>query len=369
MGAQIDISGSWDVEEMNVTTQMWLNGGSVVDNCSELSDVYRIFTGKRPANDSGQTPTISRHGVEPINGGKYLQIDLDTEYVHTTEAPGELGALHPSRKNTVKAAAWAIRDLWTHVVITRREQDQNKGDAAKEKLITLRTKKLMAGIASDFETQFNGDGTAHGGEAIDGLRTFVKRTPTSGYVGSIDQSSAKAIAIPWRNKYSADLKANAYPATFVTGMLGVNMLQELRLLAGRKSKGQDGSKVNYPDFCFCSNNFWLAYTEQAREFRDSGAAMTAELGFEAARFAGMYLLPVNAMDSEAAAIGTNVGICRLINTAHMYLCADDMWPTPAWTEVTPLQPMDKMLATRLYGQFVVDNLSCHAYGEVTDCTA
>jgi len=198
---------------------------------------------------------------------------------------------------------------------------------------------------------------------------FIKKTPTSGYVGSLNQASAAVQAIGWQNKYSADLKANAYPATFATDMQGPRRMQEMRMVTGLKSKGA-GSMLEYPDYFLVTTNFWLAYCDLALNFRENGPTMTSELGFDTARFAKTYMLPVPGMDAEAAAIGDNVGICRMLNTRHIYVAADksQLWPDSQWTEVTKLQPKDSIYATNYYGQLITDNPSKNAYLEVTDCS-
>ena len=362
MPQQVALGTDWNSERETLTLQTFLGGGKLSDAISSVSNVFRLFHGKRP-DDGGPNAgkTLSRRGVVEDGEGKFIQVNLHVNRGHTTEALGELQPISPAKKEIAKHGAWKYRDIWSHTTVSRRDQDENKGKARIANLVEAKAKDLVGGVAEDFEGYYVGDGSGLGGEAPDGLQVLVKATPTSGYVGSLLQSNA-TVAGFWRNKYSADMKAAAYQAQFLNDLQGISDLQEMRMRCGLQSKGA-GTDLSYPDYILVSTNVWLAYQKLALEFRESGAAMTSELGFTAATFAGAYILPVPSMDAEATIVGTNAGIARFINTQHMFAVVDPArnFTTPAWEEVTPLQPMDKIAKTGYRGNLVVDSLEKHGY--------
>ena len=172
-------------------------------------------------------------------------------------------------QDVISSAQYNIKQAACPVTISGLEQLQNAG---KERIIDLLDARMDVAESSMSNLIASGlysDGTAAGGKQIDGLRTSVTATPSSGSPGGIDRSNWGF----WRNQY--------FRMTTTGGatVSAANIQTYFNRMWATLVRGSDR-----PDLIMVDNALWSFYMSSLQNIQRFTDTDTAKLGFMSVKF-------------------------------------------------------------------------------------
>ncbi len=274
-------------------------------------------------------------GKVSADGGKTFECTLEYATNSTARAYGELESLDASRGDVFTAATYNQKLHAAQVVFSDWEQAVTRGENAKFDYVD---KKLTNGKNShlnDLNGALYGDGSAYGGNAIDGLQKLIPNDPTVGVVGSIDP----ATWVFWRTQQASGTKTSA---------AGDNINSSWTSVFDSCSRG--GSEDAPTDVITDKASFEL-YVAQAQTFqrfnKDGKSARGMNLGWDND---AIEFKSASVHYDEAAAVFTP-GNAYFINGKFLQFA----YLKGAWMKLKPANELPNQLAT-VYNVYTIGQL-------------
>ena len=305
--------------------------------------------------------------IQKQNGGERIRIPLMYGKNDTIKSYEGYDVLDTTPQDGLTTAFYEWRELGGTISISRREERQNSGEAAKINLLQSKIKQATMSMSEELNKQIV-QGTVSGSTFVPGngakdlnplgyfMRKAVATDPVAGgNVGNIASSNTW-----WRAKSAAfggASESGGVAVPTVTTYKG--MVVALRRLYNHCSKGSGGS----PDIALLDQISFETYENALDEKVRYTDTKLADMGFDNIKLRGATCVWDEVVpDIETGTVALSKGTCFMLNSKFYHLIIDsetDVVSTPFIESDAQTAKVAKVL---FMGNTAVSNLRKHGVG-------
>jgi len=208
--------------------------------------------------------------VKPAGGGETLLQELEWAENATVKNYSGYETLDVSPSETLTSAEFQWKQKAVAVVISGREEMQNRSKERMIDLLEARISNAEKSMQNSVAADMYSDGSADGGKQIGGLQLLVADNPNIGIVGGINRANYAF----WKNKVFT-ATTDGVATTNLTIQSNMNKLW-VQLCRGRE----------HPDLILMDNVYYQAYWNSLQPLQRFTNSKLADLGYETLKYSG-----------------------------------------------------------------------------------
>jgi len=360
------MAGTYAWNNLQASASLAIHLRELHNNLTVRKPLYGLFFGgKRPDGPMKGQP-MARRKPKMKRGGYELRFPLKYGHMSNFQSVGAGDSVTPEEKEGIGHGTATWKYAIGSGVATWQTRQQNSGPQQVIDIVEEIKDDMYDNAGDGIESMLLLDGTGNLNKDILGLAAIVRKTPTTGTLFGIDQSTAMDAAAGGSNFFRNQYKA-AYSATFLSGLLGLKDMRSMWNLCSYQSKGS-ATELTMPDVILMSTNPFESYEALGYELKRINTVETMDLGFRGFRYKSSVILYVPGLDQY---MGSTSDVALMLNTKHIWAYMDpaEKWNFTPFREIDTARPKDWVAHVTLVAQLVCDNLSRQGYLEWTDASA